>query len=174
MPLSDVMTSLMDKARKITGLTDKLNLIQLTGLMGHFDLHVNPNLLKQTVYTSTKGGQWSGWNTFGQIKLAPGTYTFSWQAKTNGSNKAVRLRLYDLTDAADKNYIIGPFAGKEFPLTGNRQSYTFTLPNDGREYDLCGYGSAENKNVDNDVTFYNCKLEVGDLATPLQQVGGGN
>lgn len=52
MPFNDTMTALMDKAHKITGLTDKLNLIQLTGLMDHFDLHVNPNLLKQTAYTS--------------------------------------------------------------------------------------------------------------------------
>lgn len=48
----ETLTALMDKARQKTGLTEKISVPRLTGLMDHFDLHVNPNLLS-TDYTNS-------------------------------------------------------------------------------------------------------------------------
>lgn len=42
---------------------------------------------------------------------------------------------------------------------------------DANGYTVCLYGSAYLQNQDRPVTFYNCKLEVGDLATPLTESG---
>lgn len=171
--LSETMTALMDKAREITGLTEKISIAQLTSLMNHFDLHVNPNIFPETEFTAKKGGVWSYDTPHPYINLKPGTYTFSWKAKTDGSNKTVRIRIIDLAANIYANFIVGPFAGKEFPLTSLTQSYTFTIPKDEHNYNLCMYGSAAGEDVNNDVTFYECKLEAGDLATPLNSVGGG-
>lgn len=170
--LSETMTALMDKAREITGITEKINIAQLTSLMNHFDLHVNPNIFPETEFTAKKGGVWSFDTPHPYINLKPGTYTFSWKAKTDGSNKTVRIRIIDLAANIYANFIVGPFAGKEFPLTSLTQSYTFTIPKDEHNYNLCMYGSAAGEDVNNDVTFYDCKLEAGDLATPLNPVGG--
>lgn len=41
----ETLTALMDKVRQKTGLTEKISVPRLTGLMDHFDLHANPNLL---------------------------------------------------------------------------------------------------------------------------------
>lgn len=172
MSLSETMTALMDKAREITGLTEKINIARLTSLMDHFDLHVNPNILPETEFTAKKGGRWSYDTPYPYINLKPGTYTFSWKAKTDGSNKTVRIRIFDIVANAYANFIVGPFYGKEFPLTSLTQSYTFTIPKDEHNYNLCMYGSAAGVKVNNDVTFYDCKLELGDLATPLTKVGG--
>lgn len=172
MSLSETMTVLMDKAREITGLTEKINITQLTSLMNHFDLHVNPNILPETEFTSKKGGEWSYGTPYPYINLKPGTYTFSWKAKTDGSNKTVRIRIFDIVGNAYANFVVGPFFGKEFPLTSLTQSYTFTIPKDEHNYNLCMYGSAAREDVNNDVTFYDCKLELGDLATPLTKLGG--
>ena len=171
--LSETMTALMDKFREKTGLTEKLTIAQATGLIDHLDLHVNPNILPKTEFTSKKGSEWSYDTPHPYINLKPGTYTFSWKAKTDGSNKTVRIRIIDLAANIYANFIVGPFAGKEFPLTGLTQSYTFTIPKDEHNYNLGMYGSAAGEDVNNDVTFYDCKLEVGDLATPLEKVVGG-
>ena len=172
MSLSETMTALMDKAREITGLTEKISIARLTSLMNHFDLHVNPNIFPETEFTVKKGGEWSYDTPHPYINLKPGTYTFSWKAKTDGSNKTVRIRIIDLVANTYANFIVGPFAGKEFPLTSLTQSYTFTIPKDEHNYNLCMYGSAAGEDVNNDVTFYDCKLEAGDLATPLNSLGG--
>lgn len=167
----------MDKARKLTGLTDKISIARLTSLMDHFDLHVNPNLLSQTEFTVRNDGYWDNWNTRGKLTIQPNTtYTVSWRAKTEGTNDKIRVRLYDLEHAASNNFIIGPFAGYEFPLTDKLQSLTFKVPAD-HSYDLVFYGNSNNNSVTfnhTPVTFYDVKLELGDLATPLTKVGGGN
>lgn len=172
MSLSETMTALMDKFREKTGLTEKLTIAQATGLIDHLDLHVNPNILPKTEFTSKKGSEWSYDTPQPYINLKPGTYTFSWKAKTDGSNKTVRIRTFDIVANAYANFIVGPFWGKEFPLTSLTQSYTFTIPKDEHNYNLCMYGSARGVKVNSDVTFYDCKLEFGDLATPLTKVGG--
>lgn len=45
MTVNGMMTSLMDKARKLTGLTDKISIAQLDNLMSNF---VSPNLIADT------------------------------------------------------------------------------------------------------------------------------
>lgn len=50
MSITDTLTPLMDKFRAKTGLTDKLTVARVTGLMDHLDLHVNLNLLPKTEY----------------------------------------------------------------------------------------------------------------------------
>ena len=177
MSLSETMTALMDKAREITGLTEKINVAQLTSLMNHFDLHVNPNLLDTTTAISENGKniQWSAWMayTFSYV-LKPGQYTFSWRAKADSNNNdgTVRVRIYN-----PKENIVIPEqratdAGKVFQLTDKLQSYTFNVPDDGNNYQVYVYGASFPHHQLWSVTFYDCKLEVGDLATHLQKLGG--
>lgn len=159
----------MDKVRQKTGLTDKLSITRLTSLMDHFDLHVNPNLLSKTEWTISINHEFPMWSGLDLWDLQPSTtYTFTWQARTSGNNQKVRLRLFDAGHNSDKTSVWG---GKEFPLTSGRQSYTFTTPDTG-EYGLWLYGSAAGINQNADVIIYNAKLEHGDLATPLTNVGG--
>ena len=170
------MTALMDKAREITGITEKINVAQLTSLMNHFDLHVNPNLLDKTQITTkyipnSPYQQWT-YNNFDYILKPYTTYTFSWRAKTDSdkSDKKIRVRIFDLKN----NAVIANMnaAGDEFPLTDQRQSYTFTVSDNINSYQVCLYGSGQGIKETWDVTFYDCKLELGDLATPLTKVGG--
>ena len=177
--LSETMTALMDKTREITGLTEKISIAQLTSLMNHFDLHVNPNLLDTTTAISENGknSQWAMWMayTFDYV-LKPGKYTFSWRAKADSNNNdgTVRVRIYN-----PKENIVIPEqratdAGKVFQLTDKLQSYTFNVPDDGNNYKVYVYGASFPHLQLWSVTFYDCKLEVGELATPLNKVGGGN
>ena len=165
MSLSETMTALMDKAREITGLTEKINIAQLTSLMNHFDLHVNPNLLDKTEYVAYSNLQLNPYFMHTDIYkiLKAGTYTFSWRAKTEGNARNIRINVYQ----RNTNNEIGQM---NFPITNELQSSTFTVPEGG--YYLCIYPSGSGKVPDKDVTLYDCKLEVGDLATPLNQVGG--
>lgn len=174
MSISDVMTSLMNKFREKTNLTDKLSIQRATSLMDHFDLHVNPNLLVSTsivCHTDPNYPMWSNvaaYLTTGK-PLEPGkTYTLSWCAKTSGNNSTVRVRIFN---PATNVTIPDDSAGTEFKLTSSRQSYTFTMPNDATGYFVYLYGSATLTAQDKDVTFYDCKLEYGDLATPLTESG---
>lgn len=172
----EMLTVLMDKARSLTGLTEKISVPRLTGLMDHFDLHINPNLLSATTFTSPKGGMWSSAN-LGIVK--PGTYTISWCARTNGKNKFVRIRPLGTVNNIAYSKL---FVGDIFPLTSSKQSYTFSVPEGVEDCVLFMIGSKGKKDptdltsedvpVDEDVIFYDCKLEVGDLATPPQKVGG--
>lgn len=165
MSLSETMTALMDKAREITGLTEKISTAQLTSLMDHFDLHVNPNLLDKTdyvVFSNLPINPYFMHTDIYEISKA-GTYTFSWRAKTEGNARIMRINEYQRTT----NKEIGQM---NFPITDKLQSSTFTVPEGG--YYLCIYPSGTGKVPDKDVTLYDCKLEVGDLATPLNKVGG--
>lgn len=167
----ETLTALMDKARKITGLTEKISVARLTGLMDHFDLHVNPNLLSETTYVNNKSG------TYGYIQVTRNgvlkngkTYTFSLDAKTSdGQKHLLRYRLYDHTQPAlalPKNDD-GNFWSNE------HAAITFTIPNnEAHAYNLMLYNSDWQTVPTWTTTFSNCKLEYGDLATPLQKVGG--
>ncbi|PEH04634.1 hypothetical protein CP356_03865 [Lactobacillus sp. UMNPBX5] len=176
MSLSETMTALMDKAREITGLTEKIGVARLTSLMNHFDLHVNPNLLDKTQITTkhipnSPYQQWT-YDNFDYILKPYTTYTFSWRAKTDNDNsdKKIRVRIFD----SKNNAVIANMnaAGDEFPLTDQRQSYTFTVSDNINSYQVYLYGSGQGIKETWDVTFYDCKLELGDLATPLTKVGG--
>ena len=165
MSLSETMTALMDKVRELTGLTEKISIARLTSLMNHFDLHVNPNLLDKTDYVAFSNLPMNPYfmhTDIYEISKA-GTYTFSWRAKTEGNARNIRINEYQRTT----NKEIGQM---NFPITNELQSSTFTVPEGG--YYLCIYPSGTDKVPDKDVTLYDCKLEVGDLATPLQKVGG--
>ena len=164
----------MDKARKITGLTEKISVDRLTSLMDHFDLHVNPNIFSKTEFVSHRDPNYPEWSNIvdTSAKMEDGkTYTVSWCSKTDGDNKKMRIRIFN----EDTNLTIPTqSAGIEFPITSVKQSYTFTIPKGLTGYYIYFYGSAGYEDQDKDVTFYNCKLEVGDLATPITTVGGGN
>ena len=177
MSLSETMTALMDKTREITGLTEKISIARLTSLMNHFDLHVNPNLLDTTTAISENGknSQWPMWMayTFDYV-LKPGKYTFSWRAKADSDTNdgTVRVRIFD-----ERSNVVIPeqkidYAGKVFPLTDELQSYTFSVPDDNHTYRVLVYGASFPHHQLWSVTFYDCKLEVGELATPLSKVGG--
>lgn len=162
--ITDTLTPLMDKAREITGLTEKINIAQLTSLMDHFDLHVNPNLMDVTeniVKVVPDNPYFSLQDIFTISKS--GTYTFSFCTKTDGKAKHVRVTAIEWKTNKATNVGV-------FPITSDRQSYTFTIPED--DYDLIIYASGWDEKADKPVTFYDCKLEVGDLATPLNPVGG--
>ena len=164
MSLSETMTALMDKAREITGLTEKISVARLTSLMNHFDLHVNPNLMDVTenIVNPVPDNQYYSLQDIFHISKS-GTYTFSFCTKTDGKAKHVRVAAIEWK--TNKTTSMGVF-----PITSDRQSYTFTIPED--EYDLIIYASGWDEKADKPVTFYDCKLEVGDLATPLNPVGG--
>lgn len=176
MSIVSTLTPLMDKFREKTGLTDKLTIARATGLIDHLDLHVNPNMLPTIKFVVNANKAYPNWSEYHfNFNLNPGTYTFSWKAKTDSTSadQKVRIRLLD----AVKNITIPSQqelfgVGMIFPLTDKAQSYTFDIPDDGNSYALYCYGSGGNVPQTWDVTFYDCKLELGDLATPLTTVGG--
>ena len=98
MSLNETMTALMDKAREITGLTEKINIAQLTSLMNHFDLHVNPNLLSSTTVevASNQSDPYPMWdNQMVYSKLKPKTtYTISLSATNTNGVKGASVRIY--------------------------------------------------------------------------------
>lgn len=197
MSIDDTMTPIMNKVRKLTGLTDKISLSKLDDLMDHFDLHVNPNLLDGAAdfsgdWVDNNGG--TMWKTsdekdpyngnsvkvqnvgiiwyglYKRINLQNGTYTFSLDYKVNVLESDVSPRLF-------------------FYLTSSTQSASVT--NDGAAVNItnvnqwnhasCTFKVLSPGNIDcrveletNGCQLYvsSYKLEVGDLATPLQEVGG--
>lgn len=173
MTLNSLMTPLMDKAREITGITEKISIAQLTSLMNHFDLHVNPNLLSSTTWTTVPNINYPTWPDTQLIdSLKPGTYTFSWKAVASSKlDKTIRVRVHNKKNDSVPSGLV--WAGNNFRITSQKTSFTFTVPDDGGDYELLIYGSAVNASENDKVTFYNCKLEVGDLATPITTVGGG-
>ena len=162
----------MDKAREITGLTEKISVARLTSLMSHFDLHVNPNLLSSTTWTTVPNINYPVWPGTKLIDpLKPGTYTFSWKAVASSKlDKTVRVRVHNKKTNSVPSGLV--WSGNNFRLTSQKTSFTFTVPDDGDDYELLIYGSAVDASENDKVTFYDCKLEVGDLATPLNQVEG--
>ena len=178
MSIVSTLTPLMDKFRAKTGLTDKLSVARATSLMDHLDLHVNPNLLDKTTCVSENGSnsQWSMWMAYHfEYVMNPGKYTFSWRAKADSDNNDGTVRIRILDDRA--NTVIPEQqvndAGQVFPLTDKLQSYTFDVPDDGHTYRVFVYGASFPHHQLWSVTFYDCKLELGDLATPITTVGGG-
>lgn len=178
MSIASTLTPLMDKARKLTGLTEKISIARLTSLMDHFDLHVNDNLLGDSgttlagsnvllsspkniiedgndkIYTS-HGVQWD--QVIFLMTLDPGTYTYS-------------------------AYLKGPLDKTWFYLqnsNGIQSLLTFavSLPNDKGWHRCKQTFSITNKDTyriffTNVYEQKNAKLELGDLATPLTKVGG--
>ena len=83
MSLNDTMTALMDKAREITGLTEKISIARLTGLMDSFNLN---NLIKDS---SSEWALISGaWDyDFPRLAVKKGdSYTFTVEVKDNSKD----------------------------------------------------------------------------------------
>lgn len=186
MALNDTMTALMDKARKLTGLTEKISIARLTGLMDHFDLHVNPNLFtgandfSGTWYNQsswTESGTYQGmkvmrrnsaWLGISQeIAVQAGqTYTFSFYAKASQTVNNTCIYVKGLIKGTDNT---NP-SNKIISLDQNWQKNSFTF-----KVIADGYVAPRLEAMSNGTTIYICgyKLEVGDLATPFDKVGGG-
>lgn len=164
MGLNEVLTALMDKVREKTGTSEKISLVQLITLIDKIGLATNPNLLTQTTWIVNPDRSWPAWSFVKLSDLNPGTYTFSWQANTSGTNRKVRIRIFNqsrnVTIPADD-------VGKEFLLSSARNSFTFTVPDGYTGFGLYVYGSGANIAQTAPVQFYNAKLESGSVATPF-------
>ncbi|MFQ9706056.1 MAG: hypothetical protein ACLRX6_03075 [Limosilactobacillus pontis] len=189
MTVSEIITALMDKARKLTGLTDKISIARLTNLMDHFDLHVNENLVYtdkvNVAVTSHTTDYYPEWvNTYLSGALKPNTtYTVSASATTSDPRVSqASIRIWnDRTDRqlmTSGDWSLGSWV---FPADGKRYSYTFTTDDKGTSEDgkynyvLWAYaGKMGDKapGFDFTTTYKGIKLEYGDLATPLEKVGG--
>ena len=108
MSLSETMTALMDKAREITGLTEKISIARLTGLMDSFNLN---NLIKNSSNEWTKVE--NVWDVeFPTIAVKRNeTYTFTAEVKDNAYPVKVSGVLYN-----DKWNAIEPNHDEEAPI----------------------------------------------------------
>lgn len=179
MSIVSTLTPLMDKFRAKTGLTDKLSVARATSLMDHLDLHVNPNLLSATTYSvaSKQNDPYPEWeNLIVYEGLNPNTtYTITLSATNTNNVKGASIRIY--CENWNNHYINRQFKPFFFDADGKRRSFTFTTPkNEGWLYDVWLYAGSMGTNEHKDfvTTYRDCKLELGDLATPLNTVGGGN
>ena len=177
--ITDTLTPLMDKFRSKTGLTDKLTVARVTRLMDHLDLHVNPNLLDATTYVvqSKQTDSYPEWDNLivYQNLRADTTYTLTLSATSTNGIRGASIRFYKSND--DNNiYINKQFQQLLFDADGKKHSFTFTTPKyEGWLYDVYFYAGnmGTNEHKDFVTTYRDCKLELGDLATPLTPVGGG-
>ena len=172
------MTPLMDKFREKTNLTDKLSIKRATGLLDHLQLIVNPNLIKAGYVNSfavssdanKPAPEWQYRIVYEE--LAPNTtYTLSLSATNTNDVKTASVRIY-------VEYYKGKYVNKEitsfiFSADNKRKSITFTT-DDNAYYNVCLYAGPlsvpQGKSFV--TTYHNIKLEKGDLATPLTEVGG--
>lgn len=205
MLLSEAMTALMDKFRGKTGLTDKLSILDATGLMDHLDLHVNPNLftnLSSQDWHFGNGGTWDnpypdpmiktsvahmyansnrGMDAVLQyqkpVSLEQGkTYTISLIARLrDGAPKEVDFPFCMYSDYTDK-FTGGAALFNCITLHSEWHFYasSFTSKATGvfNNWRLIPY--IEQPIPWGSIWVANVKMEVGDLATPLQKVGGGS
>lgn len=175
MSLNSELTALMDKARNLTGLTDKISIDRLTGLMDYFDLHVNPNLIANAdtlsgdmflsigvsysnvnghVVANSNGNQWSHFVCLVPL-IAGKTYTFSETVSGPLFDGNVTFMLQD--SKGSKALIIDNITIPD-DESEHRVSYTFNVKSDGN-YRVF---------FTNAKTFCLPKLEIGELSTPIQ------
>lgn len=187
MTLNSSMVSLMDKARSLTGLTDKISIDRLTGLMNHFKLIINENLIPDVATFGHDTWQnklyWKvepKWNDLevrsSEAKyngLAPEIaaqageiYTFSFYAKQDKKNPSACIYLGNgnedysgMLDNIEKPINIG--------TNFERYSVSFKV-----NKNCTIYPRVEQRVLGNRIYIAGYKLEVGDLATPLEKVGG--
>lgn len=187
MTLSNTMTSLMDKARELTGLTDKISIDRLTGLMNHFKLIINENLIPDVATfgndTWNNKQYWKAepsWNDlevrssdekyYGlspKIEVQTGEiYTFSLYAKQDKKNPSACIYLGN----GNEDYS-GMLDNTEKPINigtnFERYSVSFKV-----NKNCTIYPRVEQRVPGNRIYIAGYKLEVGDLATPLEKVGG--
>lgn len=178
MTLNSELIALMDKARSLTGLTDKISIDRLTELMNYFDLHVNHNLIDNAdtlagdgflpfgiTYSSINGHtvansgghQWSQFMCLVSLNAGK-TYTFSETVSGPLMNGNVSFILQNSTGSEE--YILNNITIPD-DESEHRLSYTFSVKSDGT-YRVF---------FTNAKTFCLPKLETGELSTPIQ--GGG-
>lgn len=175
MTLNSSMVSLMDKARSLTGLTDKISIAHLTQLMDYFDLHVNPNLIANAdtlsgdmflsggvsyssvnghVVANSNGHQWSQFMCLVPL-IAGKTYTFSETVSGPLLNRNISFLLQD--SKGFQQLIVD----------------TITIPDDGIEHRVSRTFSVKSDGTyrvffTNAKTYCLPKLELGELSTPIQ------
>lgn len=123
MSLNDVMTPLMDKARKLTGLTDKISITRLTELMDSF-------LVKNLVTNSSS--EWveakNEWDArMDSIPVSKGEkYTFTVEVANNTSEIELAAVLYD-----SKGNILDPYKSTDSdgnaPINVGNQSNAYLI-----------------------------------------------
>lgn len=189
MTVSKTLTALMDKARKLTGLNDKISITRLTGLMDHFDLHVNENLILEdkvnVAITSHATDYYPGWQNAYLSRPLKSNTTYTVSASATSSDSRVTqasIRIWnDRTNTELSTGSDSPEPGAWFfPADGKRHYYTFTtddkgISEDGYNYVLFAYAGpmgTRTYGFDFTTTYKGIKLEYGDLATPLQKLGG--
>lgn len=183
MTVNDMMTPLMDKTRKLTGLTDKIGIARLTGLMDHFKLIINENLIQDAAIfgndTRENKIYWKAeqkWNDlevrsseakyYGlspEIAVQAGeTYTFSLYAKQDKENPEACIYLGN----GNEDYS-GMLDNTEKPIdigtNFERYSVSFKV-----NKNCTIYPRVEQRVLDNQIYIAGYKLEYGDLATPLE------
>lgn len=181
MSLNSIMTSLMDGARNHFEVTNKLSINNLVNLF-----NPNPNLLAdsadwgKTTFTNfgshvvLTNDTYKGykvvrcdqaWNSpQAVIQLKNGvTYTFSLYAKADTDTDG-----YFFTWLTGQGYFNEP-ANRQVKLTSNWQKFAFTFRMEG-DYTL----HLRLELTHDGVNMYQAgfKVEVGDLTTPLEKVGG--
>lgn len=180
MSLEDTMTSLMDKFREKTNLTDKLSIQRATSLMDHLDLHVNPNLLSNATTLTGDNFIVSG----GKIVDCNGYKAF----ETNSLWCQVVLivtidsGIYTLSEDVSgplQDDGIASFYLRDSTGSTTFQSADIAVPDDGQTHRIAHTFETTTKGTYR-VMFTNVKrealpkLEVGDLATPLTEMGESN
>ena len=118
--ITDTLTSLMDKFREKTGLTDKLTIARATSLMSN--LSINNLIANSSSEWITEKGAWN--NTFPEILAKKGeSYTFTAEIKDISSQVALAAVLYD-----DKGNVLEPNYDGDAPIhTGNiSQAYVIS------------------------------------------------
>ena len=187
MSLNDTMTALMDKARKLTGLTDKIGITRLTGLIDHFKLIINENLIPDAATFGNNTWQnkqyWKvepDWNGL-KVRSSEATYsgltpeievqaneiyTFSVYAKQDKDNPLCTMHL--------------GYGSEDYSSFLDNQSKVVDVGTDFKRYSMtfkvkkkCSiFPRIEQSMIGNRIYIAGYKLEVGDLATPLEKVGG--
>lgn len=188
MSLNDVMTPLMDKARKLTGLTDKISIARLTELMDHIKLIINENLIPDAATfghdTWNNKQYWKAepsWNGlevrssdekyYGlspKIEVQAGEiYTFSLYAKQDKENPNACIYLGNSNE--DYSGMLDNFQ-KPIDIGTHFERYSVSFK---VKKNCIIFPRVEQRMLGNRIYIAGYKLEVGNLATPLEKVGGG-
>lgn len=178
MSINEIMTPLMDKFRNKTNLTDKLSIKRATGLLDHLQLIVNPNLIKADYVNSFAVSsdankpvpEWQ-YRIVYEGLAANTTYTLSLSAVNTNDVKLASVRIF--CERYKGKYVNKELTSFRFSADNKRKSFTFTT-DDNAYYNVCLYAGLlsvpQGKSFV--TTYHNIKLEKGDLATPLTEVGG--
>lgn len=191
MTLNSSFTNLMDTARTVSGVSNKLSISELSNLVSRFGLVDNDNLvydyyrygLNVTSHKTDKYPQWVSFTVTDTLK--PNTiYTISASATTTSSNSKVQYASFRIFNGDDNrelpgtSYTSGSNRAGLFvlPADGKKHQYTFTT--DGytryRISAYAGWAGATPTNgspygFDFTTTYQMMKVEEGNLATEMTE-----